>query len=242
MREHRYMARFETYFEKRVDKLCYADEVRGIVLGDLFCQKRMFVNGFVDLILFIKKIMTTDKELVYQTPLYVTGRNIDEVTSVLKLLSTHNKPVYVIVQDFGVTEAIRRDFPMLKLIWGQMGRSRELRFSSDFLLFLKLKDFYGMETSNLELANRFAEFDLVPFFGNASLEYKTIGRNCYLQYQTGKCDRNACIDGVFELEADDSTLSMSIDGFMMGKKLNYIDKALFLRMTEWQNLVPICYF
>lgn len=242
MSEYKYMVRFETYSEKRIDKLCHTDKVRGIVLGDLFCQKRMFANGFVDLILFIKLVMSSDKELVYQTPLYVTGRNIDDMISVLKMLSEHNKPVYIIVQDFGMVEIIRRDFPTLKLIWGQMGRSREHRFSSDFLKFLNLKDFHGMETSNPELANHFAEFGLIPFFGNASLGYQTVGRNCYLQYQTGKCDRNACIDGVFELEADDSTCSMSIDGFMMGKNLNYIDKKLFLKMTEWQNLVPICYF
>ncbi len=242
MSEYKYMARFETYFEKRIDKLCHMDEVRGIVLGDLFCQKRMFTNGFVDFILFIKKIMSSDKELVYQTPLYVTARNIDGVISVLKLLSDYKEPVYIIVQDFGMAEIIKRDFPMLKLVWGQMGRTRELRFSSDFLMFLKLKDFYGMETSDPKLANRFSEFDLIPFFGNASLEYQTVGRNCYLQYQTGKCDRNACIDGVYELEAEDNTCLMSIDGFMMGKNLNYIDKELFLKMTEWRNLVPICYY
>lgn len=241
MENKRYMVRYETYDAERIDSLCQSDEVRGIIIGDLFCQKRMFENSVVDLILFIKRILLTEKELVYQVPLYVTSRNLNEVVSILKLISGHTQNTYAIVQDFGTAEVISRDFPKIRLIWGQMGRVREHRFSDDFLNFLQLKGFYGMETSNIELAKRLTEFNIVPFFGNAQITYETIGRNCYLQYQTGICDSKACLHGKYELEKADGSFSMTIDGYMMGKRIVYINKETILEHCNKQDVIPVRY-
>lgn len=241
MEKNGYMVRCETYDEERIQGLCQSDEVRGIIVGDLFCQKRMFENGIVDLILLIKKIMLTDKELAYQAPLYVTSRNLDEVVSILRLISGHSRNTYAIVQDFGTAEVIRRDFPRIKLIWGQMGRVREHRFSDDFLNFLKLKNFYGMETCQPEFAKRLTRFQLVPFWGNARLTYETIGRNCYLTYQTGSCDSKACLGGNYALRMEDGSFSMTIDGYMLGKKLVYLKEETFSELCNHQEVIPVRY-
>lgn len=239
MKKKKYMVCCETYNEKRVDSLCQSEEVKGIILGDLFCQKRMFENGIVDLILFMKMVMFTEKELLYQLPLYVTGRNLSEVISILKLISRHSQNIYAIVQDFGMAEVIGRDFPGIKLVWGEMGRTRENRFSDSFLNFLKIKGFYGMETSCIEFARRLAAFNIIPFYKNAKLTYQTVGRNCYFQYQTGNCDSEACRQGKYELETEDSSFSMTIDGYMLGKKNTYLNEETYLEFCNSHNVISV---
>lgn len=241
MEKNGYMARYETYDADRIDCLCQSDEVRGVVLGDLFCQKRMFGNGTVDLILFLEKLMLAGKEAIYQAPLYVTSRNLDEVVSILKLLSGYKGKAYVIVQDFGTAQAASRDFPGIKLIWGQMGRVREHRFSDDFLDFLKLKGFYGMETSSPELAARLAKRQMAVLWGNARLTYETLGRNCYLRYQTGVCDPAACLGGTYGLEMENGSFSMTIDGYMLGKKIAYLDEETYFEVCGHENVIPVRY-
>ena len=99
MRE--YFAGRETYDLGRIEELIEKSEVKGIILGDLFCQKRMFQNGIADLILLMDRVLASKKEAVYQAPLYVTGRNLEEVTAILRLMDGYKKESCVIVQDFG---------------------------------------------------------------------------------------------------------------------------------------------
>ena len=63
---------YESYDFDTIDKLCNNEEVKGIILGDLFCNERMFKNGVADLVLMINKVLESDKVLIYQAPLFVT--------------------------------------------------------------------------------------------------------------------------------------------------------------------------
>ena len=89
MRE--YFAGRETYDLGRIEELIEKSEVKGIILGDLFGQKRMFQNGIADLILLMDRVLASKKEAVYQAPLYVTGRNLEEVTAILRLMDGYKK-------------------------------------------------------------------------------------------------------------------------------------------------------
>ena len=62
----------------------------------------MFQNGIADLILLMDRVLASKKEAVYQAPLYVTGRNLEEVTAILRLMDGYKKESCVIVQDFGL--------------------------------------------------------------------------------------------------------------------------------------------
>ena len=213
-----YIAGYEYYDQERIRSLCNDPCVKGVLLGDLFCQKRMFENGIADLFLLMNDVLLSSKEVFYQLPLYVTSRNMDEVKAVLNLMERYDKDSYAIVQDFGTAEWIARDFSRIKLIWGQLGRVRELRYSDDFLHFLKKKSFTGMETFDRKLSGRLASLGLVPFFSNCKLEYQTLGRQCYLEYQTGLCNPAVCRKGSCSLKTEDEDFQMTIDGFVMGKK------------------------
>ncbi len=122
MRE--YFAGRETYDLGRIEELIEKSEVKGIILGDLFCQKRMFQNGIADLILLMDRVLASKKEAVYQVPLYVTGRNLEEVTAILRLMDGYKKESCVIVQDFGtarMTPDRIRIYALSGDRWGECG-------------------------------------------------------------------------------------------------------------------------
>lgn len=224
MRE--YFAGRETYDLGRIEELIEKSEVKGIILGDLFCQKRMFQNGIADLILLMDRVLASKKEAVYQAPLYVTGRNLEEVTAILRLMDGYKKESCVIVQDFGTARMDAGSYKNIRLIWGQMGRVRERRYSDEFLQFLKERGFTGMETGDQELAGRLYSFGLVPFFDNALLQYQTLGRICYLEYETGRCEPELCRQGCYSLRAGGEEYEMTIDGYMLGKKYRMIPENI----------------
>ena len=223
---------YESYDAERVERLCADSDVQGVVLGDLFCQKRMFPRAGADLVLLMNRVLSSEKTAVYQAPLYVTSRNWDEVVAILDLMDSFAKPSYVIVQDFGTAEWITKTYKNLRLVWGQLGRVRELRFSEDFLGFLQEKGFFGMETSDPDLARRLRRHALVPFAGSAVLQYQTLGRICYVKYQLGACDRTACTTGCYAMRAEDEPFEMTVDGYMLGKKYKAISDETVEKLCE----------
>lgn len=48
--------------------------VSGFIVGDPFCQYKMFENGNYDLIRFIDNAIDAKKDIIYQIPAYVTDR------------------------------------------------------------------------------------------------------------------------------------------------------------------------
>ena len=230
----------ERYDHEKLDAFLNKEEIKGVVIGDLFCHYRMFERGIVDMILFMNQIWSSDKAVIYQAPLYVTGRNIEEVKSVLSYMNSFDRASYVIVQDFGTAEMIARDYAGLRLIWGQLGRVREHRYSDDFLKFLVEKKFAGMEAGDRDFAGRLLRMGLIPFFNSALLQYHTLGRVCYLKYQVGKCDRVSCMDGRFRLRAVKEDYEMTIDGYMLGKRYLAADAKeieAVLRMSDVELIV-----
>jgi len=62
--------------------LSYPDvQVAGIILGDPFCEYRMFKHGDVDLVSLAEKAKAVGKVVVYQTPVYLTHPNFEKTFS-----------------------------------------------------------------------------------------------------------------------------------------------------------------
>ena len=230
---------YERYNWDRINASINDDEVKGIILGDLFCHERMFENGVADLILMIKKVLDSDKVLVYQAPLFVTSRNMSEVRPVLALMSGADKESIVIVQDFGTAEMAAKDFGNLKLVWGQLGRVRERRYSNHFFEFIKDRGFYGFETSDDGMLEKLKAFHLVPFITASFFTYKTLGRECYLKYQIGKCDPTLCRSGCYKLKARQVDYEMTIDGYLMGKSYHSLPDEKIRAIEKKEDIVII---
>ncbi len=230
---------YEYYDWDRLNSLINDVEVKGIILGDFFCYERMFENGVADLILMIKRVLESNKVLVYQAPLFVTSRNMNEVRSVLGMMSRAAKESFVIVQDFGTSEMVKKDFGNLKLVWGELGRVREFRYSDKFFEFIKDRGFYGFETGDDGMIERLREYNIVPFVTASFFTYKTLGRECYLKYQTGKCAPMLCKSGCFKLKAKQVDYEMTIDGYMMGKTYCYLPDEKIKAIEKEEGIVLI---
>lgn len=231
----------ETYTLQDIENLIGQSEVRGIVLGDILCPRRMFDGAIAQQILLTDKVLKSDKILIYQVPLYVTSRNMDSVKSVFDMIEGYNKVSYAIVQDFGTARLINREYTRIKPVWGIMGRVRERRYSDEFLTFLKQNGFYGMETRDPALIKRLIEFGLVPFYGNCEIQYQTLGRNCYVKYELGICDTSVCRSGCYSLKAEDESIEMSIDGYILGKKIRRIPAGEFEKTCQSFNVAKIIF-
>lgn len=235
----KYLVRCDTYGLNKIEDILNDEKVLGVVLGDILCAKRMFDGGIPQQILLMDRVLQSGKTLVYQVPLYVTGRNFDLVKSILDLINGYNKISYAIVQDFGTASLIARNHPNIKLIWGIMGRVRERRFSDDFLSFLKQQGFTGMETCDPALMKRLAGFGLTPYYGNCELQYQTLGRRCYLEYQAGFCAPSVCRSGCYSLKAEDNSIEMTVNGYILGEKKKQIPADEFEEVANKYSAVRI---
>lgn len=235
----KYIIRSDTFDAQKIENAIKNAEVGGVILGDLLCGKRMFGGGIAQQILLTDAVLKSDKILVYQAPLYVTGRNTEQVKSVLALIDGYDKTSYAIVQDFGTARLISREYGHIKPVWGIMGRVRERRFSDEFLNFLKQNGFVGMETCDAALIGRLPAFGLTPYYGDCELQYQTVGRNCYLKYQTGECDPSVCRSGSYSLKAEDGSIEMTVDGYILGKKYRKIPADEYEAVCRNFNVVRI---
>lgn len=203
--------------------LCDTTDIQGVVVGDLFCQKRMFRRGLVDLADGIRYLAARDKRVIYQTPLYPTSRNWDDTDAILSLLSEVNGAA-VLTEDLGIIHHVQEHYPALTVGWVRMGRSRDYEYNTSFFHFLADNGVRFFETDRLDTADQLKQAGLEPWLVYGNLYYKTIGRICYCQYQLGAdatvCN-TVCRSGAYALQLPDGGCRMSLDGYMMGEMLRY---------------------
>ncbi|MCH5161965.1 MAG: hypothetical protein J1G38_00555 [Clostridiales bacterium] len=224
--------RSNTYDLSKVQSLIAREDVGGVVLGDILCPKKMFDGGIATQILLAEKVLNSGKTLYYQAPLYVTGRNLDGVKDVLAMINGYGKTSYAVVQDFGTASLVGREYKNVKLVWGVMGRVREHKYTDEFLKFLKSNGFVGMETCDRTLVERLIGLGLKPYYDDSRIIYRSLGRTCYLKYQTGICDPVLCRSGRYCLRATDGAIEMSVNGFILGEKLEKIPAAEYDEVCE----------
>ena len=114
----------DQYTKDDIVKISDVPSIDGVVLGDLYCNKRMFEFSDHELIDFARLARGLGIHCVYQTPRYLTERNFERVMQLVQYLQKECLIEKVIVQDVGATSYIRRMCPDLPIIWGYMGISR----------------------------------------------------------------------------------------------------------------------
>src|SRR5215204_6379483 len=74
----------------------------GVILGDLFCQKRMFENEWFDLLDFAQRARSLGLEVVFQSPAYNTTRTVEQTVSLVRKLAGESLLDAALVHDVGV--------------------------------------------------------------------------------------------------------------------------------------------
>lgn len=204
------------------ERLSELSDVRGFILGDLFCNYKMFEFGDSDLIDKARTLTAYGKEIIYQTPQYITDRNFSFQTSTISFLYTKCQVRKFLVQDLGMSQWIRKNFPEAVLIWSRMGRTRNSIMNRPFAEFLQKNGITAIETDIAERMTELSKMGMQVYSVYGNLMYHTLSRNCYCNYLLnrfdGLCNRE-CQSSAIELSH--KSFKMTVDGFLLGARLQY---------------------
>lgn len=212
------------YKKDDIELLVQSDIIDGIVLGDLFCQRKMFQHGELQFYEFINIVGHSSKKIIYQTPIYITSRNRMQVLDNIKYINSNFPESIILTQDIGVLGFIKGNCNNVKVAWSRMGRTREYKFNKLFYEALSELGVNFFETESLNIIDELTDSELQPLLVYGNTHYKTMGRRCYCQYELNIDDENCsnfCRESEYEMETVDGSYSMSLDGYMLGHKLNY---------------------
>lgn len=212
-------------------------EIMGLVLGDLFCEARMFRNGRMDLLEVVDTVASAGKAIAFQCPVYVTSRNREDVRFLLQYIRKKHVKTYAIVHDLGIVDLISREFCEFRMIWGRMARFRDYVLNRDFLCLLKSIGVCGIELCGIQYRLMAEECGLAPFIVYGWSGYATIGRQCYHQYQGLGCCRESCLSGRYSMHDAESSFQMTINGYMMGERFAAIEENLLSESDPAEQMV-----
>lgn len=203
--------------------------VEGFIIGDPFCPYRMFRYGDADMLDFAHIVCEMGKEIVYQTPVYVTDRNFMKTAKLIEYLHDRCDVRKFLVQDIGLTDWLVNHFSDIDAIWGHWGRNRNSLINHDFIEFLLKLGVSGIETNLRERIRKIPKAGLPVYAVYGELMYNTISRDCYNSYMLdrfdGLCGRE-CLNGDMSLHRNG--FQMTVDGHILGRKIQYPkDKAFF---------------
>ncbi len=209
----------DTYGQETLDAICGSD-IDGVVLGDFHCDLRMFDYGTAGFYRAVTQLTAAGKELIYQTPLYLTDRTLSEEQTRLSYLYENGYATRFLVQDVGLVRWMHTTYPHAILIWSRMGRTRGNVMNRAFVSFLVSLGVSGMESDRPGRINAMSPLGLEPYGIWGDIVYASVGRTCYHQYlPTGDstpCHRS-CRKERLQLVSGDTRLS--VDGYFLGRRL-----------------------
>lgn len=196
------------------------ERINGVVLGDGFCNKRMFPHGDYDLLKYIEQADNRKKAIFYQTPCFLTDNKLNRQLQILDFLKSCRN-VWVLVQDLGMAYLIGRKYPELKLCWSRLGKFRVDILNADFINSLsKLKVGY-MEIEDENKVEKLVANGVIPCFMYGKVSYQSFGRICYSCYETDTpvsgCER-ICLTKQYSIRDTQFLNEISLNGFVLGEK------------------------
>lgn len=228
------------YNEAALDFLLGNPEIHGIVLGDLFCQKRMFEEGEPSFYRMLFRVGDSGKKLVYQTPVYVTEQEFEKVTRLLEFIDREYPGSIISATDIGLASFLKKHYNHILIIWNRMGHSRERYHNRDFFHFLKKSGFTAIETADPGEAERAESAGLAAWLIYGDLHYQTMGRVCYTRYQLDidklNCEK-FCRGSEYSLRETMSGRSMALNGYLIGESLQYTESFKKKRSSQKSNTV-----
>ena len=98
----------DSYTRDDIERICELPQVHGALLGDLFCQRRMFEGGAPELWKMAKNLTAARKRVIYQTPFYLTERYYEGELLQIRSLAQSDILHGLIVQDIGLLDEINQ--------------------------------------------------------------------------------------------------------------------------------------
>lgn len=223
--------------ERYEDSLCAAldqfDDTAGFLLGDLACNRRMFDYGDAGMIHMAETLRRAGKEVIYQTPLYLTDRNFQAVTDLVRCFYEQMDVRQFVVQDVGMLRWITRHYPGAAVIWGRTGLGRFSQISYSLVQFLREQKVSAFESDSPARLAFMHSKGLPTVADYGSLRYQTLWRECY-SASFAACDaadcRQVCRSRALELEHPNG--SIPVDGYFLSRRLVYLPHQQLQALAE----------
>jgi hypothetical protein len=190
---------------------------RGIVLGDLFCQKRMFENEWFDLPGLAEHARRVGFDVIFQSPAYNTTRTMESTLALIRKLAQSGLIDAVLVHDIGMVEAMR-DLSGLALWWDRFSFNRDFIPNAPLIAFLR-----GQGISRIEVTRPGHVSDVaaggcgVLLYGYGP-EIASFGRICYTEHFLDQpCERKILCarSRAFIASVDKVPLQYLADGYTL---------------------------
>lgn len=211
----------------------------GIVLGDLFCDKKMFDCGTIELFEMMQTLKKGGISVIYQTPMYVTDRVFSEVVQRCVYFYKEKLIEAIIVQDIGAAAALCEKCQGITLIWGRMGYARTPIINKETLLFYMRYGINSFECKNSEQAEYARRIGADAYLVYGYPSYLTINRECYYCYEHNIFDEDCglgCLKHEKILFPVNQGIETSIDGYVLGWKHIY-DNNYTKSVTYCKNCI-----
>lgn len=199
--------------------------ITGVVVGDLFCDYRMFAGGKVEMMDCICNLKNAAKEVYIQTKCYMTNEVVEETINEIVYLAKKDLIDGIIIQDVGLFKEIRNAKINVDIIWGQMNAGRSNAVNLLFYRFLQSMGDIIIATDDITKAKILEENRVKTVLILGKLEYSTVGRVCYTVYENNlygvDCKRR-CLKTTQCMVNEKNGISMSIDGYMLGKRYRFL--------------------
>lgn len=205
----------------------------GYILGDAFCNKRMFRHGDLGLMDAIDSASLSNKEIIYQTPMYLTDRAFAKETEKIVYLYEKKGVKKLLVQDIGLIVWLKKHIPDIQLIWSRLGKTRNSIMNHGFVEFLQSIGITSMEVESPEKARAIAAYNIDVCSVDGYLNYMTLSRDCYNNYLLNRFDgtcRRECLRADTTLLRDN--FQMSVDGHFLGLQIKYDDRPEFFQTLQ----------
>jgi hypothetical protein len=189
----------------------------GVILGDLFCQKRMFEHDWFDILDFAQQARRFDFDVVFQTPVYNTPRTMELTLALIRKLYHVHCLDSVLVHDIGMLEAVKQ-YEGVALWWDKFAFNRDMIVSAALLDFLQSQNVSHIEMmrpADIEKTAPHACNGLLHAYGPRIVSF---GRVCYTEYFLNEpCERKILCHQhqPFITSVDKIPLQYSADGYTL---------------------------
>lgn len=204
---------------------------QGLILGDLFCQRRMFENGEWGIPKYAEIIKQQGLQVILQTPMYLTPESLDRCVRLISYLLQSKVLDAVLLQDIGLLNILAKKYPALTLCWSRMGKGRGGMISLQFVELLHKLGVSAMELDSKVRAEAAIEIGMGVWQIYGNLKYKTLWRECYTCYQLEIEPENCGCSCETPLELVSNQLKMTVNGHVLGEKIEYPQNIV----QAWDN-------
>ena len=186
----------------------------GCILGDPFCQVRMFGQGEWGLITAAKAARALGLTIAVQTPVYLTPRNFMATTRLIFYLLEQELAEMIYLQDIGLLRYIK-DADVQK-VWTVWGWNRGENVTSDLLELLGELGITHLETDKYSRVASITSSGLQAVYRRYSPTIVSFGRFCNIQaYLNQTCSGQLCAHGQRKLLATVGQQELSVTGYAL---------------------------